>query len=324
MVRRLRSVLQMPSLLLMLGLALGLVSGLTFPGMEYVAMAALASLMTFSLGDVALRGIGPTLRFVPLALGVNFLLQSTLLVGAGLLTSEPLREGWILMAAVPPAIAVVPFTAILRGDVKVSVSSVAILYLLALGLTPLIALLLLNVFVNPFDLFLVVLVLIAVPLAVSRGVVVARWSRERLAALSNLSFAGFTFLVGAANQQVVLADPLLALEALAASAVVVGGAGLLTWGLLVRFPLKIRLSMLLFSGFKNAGLAATLAIAFLGPSAVLAPTMMILFQIGWIALLIRWRSTLRPGEGEPPAEEGQPPRSPEVSEGVIAGPRFRG
>ncbi len=77
--------------------------------------------------------------------------------------------------------------------------------------------------------------------------------------------------------------------ALAASGGVVAAAAAVTWGLLVRLPTPQRVSLLLFSGYKNSGLAATLALALLAPTAVLAPTMMILFQILWIALLTRWR-----------------------------------
>lgn len=282
-------ILHMPSLLLLLGLGLGLVLGVTFDGMEYAAMAALASLMTFSLVDVELRGFREVVRYVPIALGISFLLHPALLVFAGTLTPRSLWHGWVLMAAVPPAISIVPFTAILRGDVKVSVASTALLYVLALGLTPLIALLLLDVAVSPYALFTSVLVLILVPLVLSRGVAASPLKPDNVVIARNLSFGAFTYFVGAANQAVILEDPALAFYAFAGSALVVGLGAAVTWILISRVSMEKRVSLLLFSGYKNAGLAATLAIALLGPTAVVAPTMMILFQILWIALLTRLR-----------------------------------
>ncbi len=283
-------VLHMPSLLLLLGLGLGLLLGLTFDGMEYAAMAALASLMTFSLVDVELRGFRQVIRYIPIALGISFLLHPALLVAAGMLTPRSLWHGWVLMAAVPPAISVVPFTAILRGDVKLAVASTALLYVVALGLTPLIALLLLDVAVSPLALFTSVLVLILVPLMLSRGVAASPLRADTVVIARNLSFGAFTYFVGAANQAVVLEDPTLALYAFGGSALVVALGAAISWILLSRVALEKRISLLLFSGYKNAGLAAALAIALLGPTAVLAPTMMILFQILWIAFLTRLRN----------------------------------
>jgi BASS family bile acid:Na+ symporter len=280
----------MPSALMLLGLGLGLASGITFRGMGMAAMVALASLMTFSLTDVTLSGFGGTLRLIPVAIALSFLLHPALLLLAAVLTPAALWQGWVIMAAVPPAISIVPFTTILRGDVRLAVASTAVLYLLSLGLTPLIALLLLGVEVSPLALFLAVLVLILLPLLASRAVAASRWPRSRVEVLRNLSFAALTFFVGAANQRVILQDPFLAIFALAGSAAVVVAAFLLSWAMLIRVDAATRISLSLFSGYKNSGLAATIALALLSPAAVVAPTMMILFQILWIALLTRLRN----------------------------------
>ncbi len=281
--------LRMPSALLLLGLGVGLAVGPPFPGMSTAAMGALAVLMTLSLVEVRFAGLRGVLRLLPLAVLLSFVLHPVLLLLAAVATPRALWDGWVIMAAVPPAISVVPFTAILRGDVKLSVTATALLYVLSLGLTPLLALLLLDVAVRPWDLVLAILVLILVPLLLSRGVAASPLSSDHLEVLRNLTFAVLTFFIGAAHHAVVRADPLLALVALAASGGVVAAAAAVTWGLLVRLPTPQRVSLLLFSGYKNSGLAATLALALLAPTAVLAPTMMILFQILWIALLTRWR-----------------------------------
>ncbi|MCJ2519523.1 MAG: hypothetical protein LN412_01055 [Candidatus Thermoplasmatota archaeon] len=279
----------MPSTLMILGLGLGLGLGLTFEGMHLVAMASLASLMTFSLVDVRFRGFKVALRLIPIALVLSFLLHPSLLLLAALMTPAALWQGWVMLAAVPPAISIVPFTTILRGDVKVSVASTAFLYILSLGLTPVIALLLLGVEVSPWALMSAILVLILVPLLLSRGVAALKMRRDSVEVLRNLSFATLTFFVGAANQGVILEDPYLALYALGGSAAVTVLSFGVAWAFLLKVEISKRVSLTLFSCYKNAGLAATIAIALLVPTAVVAPTMMILFQILWIALLTRLR-----------------------------------
>ncbi len=282
-------ILHMPSTLMLLGLGVGLATGIAFEGMHLAAMASLTSLMTFSLVDINFRGYRNILRFVPLALALSFLLHPALLLMAAIVTPRALWQGWVIMAAVPPAVSVVPFTTILRGDMKVSVASTAFIYVLSLGLTPVVALLLLDVEVSPWALVSAVLILIMLPILLSRGVAAVDLRRDRVEVLRNLSFASLTFFVGGANQAVILEDPLLALWALGGSAAAVILAYVISWGLLFRVEVAKRISLTLFSGYKNSGLAATLAIALLAPTAVVAPTMMILFQILWIALLSRLR-----------------------------------
>lgn len=282
-------ILHMPSTLMLLGLGLGLAAGITFPGMGIAAMVSLASLMTFSLLDISLRGFRQSIRLVPLAFGLSFVLHPALLLVAARLTPQDLWQGWAIMAAVPPAISVVPFATILRGDLRLAVASTAVLYVLSLGLTPFIALLLLGVEVSPWSLFLAVLFLILLPLLASRAVAATRWPRPRVEILRNLSFAALTFFVGAANQQIIFQDPYLALFALAGSAAVVVASFILSWTFLFWVEVPERITLVLFSGYKNSGLAAAIALALLAPTAVVAPTMMILFQIVWIAILTRVR-----------------------------------
>lgn len=275
---------------MVLAMAAGFLVGLPFPGMDLAAMAALAALMTFSLAEVPLRGFGPSLRYVPLAFALSFGLLPALLLLAAVLTSPLLWEGWAILIAVPPAVSIIPFTAILRGNVRASVASNALIYLAALAVTPLLALLLLGVGVSPERLVLTVLVLILLPLALSRLVRGAALSPRGVRLLRNLSFVPLTFFIGAANRQVLLESPGLALEALVASILVVVIAAGLVWFAFRKLSPDVRITMVLFSGYKNAGLAATIALALLAPTAVVVPTMMIVFQIFWIPALARLRS----------------------------------
>ncbi len=287
-------ILESPSALMVVAMGVGFLVGFTFEGMDLAAMAALGALMTFSLAEVPLLGFGRSLRTVPLAFALSFGLLPGILLLAALLTSPLLWEGWSILIAVPPAISIIAFTAILRGDVQASVASNALIYVVSLGVTPLLALLLLGVSVSPVQLVLTLLVLIFLPLALSRVVRRAAPPPGRVRLLRNLSFAPLTFFIGAANREVLLENPGLALEALLASILVVAVAAGIVWVAFRKLNDELRITLVLFSSYKNAGLAATIALALLTPTAVLAPTMMILFQIVWIPVLVRLRRRFPP------------------------------
>ncbi|MFQ5919385.1 MAG: hypothetical protein ACE5I4_04995 [Thermoplasmata archaeon] len=281
---------------MIVAMGIGFLAGFTFERMDLAAMAALGALLTFSLADVPLRGFGRSLRAVPLAFALCFGLLPAFLLLAAFLTSPLLWEGWAILIAVPPAVSIIPFAAILRGDVRAAVASNALIYVASLGMTPLLALLLLGVGVDPVQLVVTVLVLILLPLALSRVVRNLAPPPRGVRLLRNLSFVPLTFFIGAANRQVLIDNPGLALEALLASVFVVAVAAGIVWFVFRTINDELRVTLVLFSGYKNAGLAATIALALLPPSAVLAPTMMILFQIFWIPVLAR----LRTGRGRGP------------------------
>ena len=75
----------------------------------------------------------------------------------------------MLLVAVPPAIAVIPFTDFLRGNTTFSLLATVACYLGALIITPLIALAFLGTsYIEPRSLVMVIVELIGLPLLVSR------------------------------------------------------------------------------------------------------------------------------------------------------------
>src|SRR5437667_324689 len=92
------------------GLVVGFATG-GFP--EYskeISQVALVLGMTFSLTEISILGISPRTevrRFV-VAFAMSYLVLSGLILSFAVLSPDPqIRNGWVLMAAVPPAIAVV-------------------------------------------------------------------------------------------------------------------------------------------------------------------------------------------------------------------------
>jgi len=92
-----------------------------------------------------------------------------LLMGRWLIDDSELWTGLVVIAAVPPAIAAVPWTYILGGDMLFSLVSVTGAYLVALVLTPVIMIVLLGVgFFQPVELLILLGELILIPIIVSR------------------------------------------------------------------------------------------------------------------------------------------------------------
>ena len=107
--------------ILFLALVLGLTAGQFARYTEQLVLPALGLVMTLSVLEVPssifhspLALIRPTLA----ATICSFLLLGGLLVGLSrlLIQNQEIRNGFVIMATVPPAVAVIPFTNILNGD----------------------------------------------------------------------------------------------------------------------------------------------------------------------------------------------------------------
>src|SRR5207247_6917115 len=104
-----------------------------------ISQVALVLGMTFAMTEISIAGISPRAEVRPflLAFGMSYVVLSGLILAFAVLSSDPqIRNGWVLMAAVPPAIAVVPITSILHGDTRRDVVALAVVCLLGLRPCP--------------------------------------------------------------------------------------------------------------------------------------------------------------------------------------------
>jgi len=269
------------------GLVVGFATG-GFPAYsKEIAEVALILGMTFSLTEISISGISPReeLRRFLVAFGMSYVVLSGLILSFAVLSPDPqIRNGWVLMAAVPPAIAVVPITSILKGDTRRSLVSLALLYVLGLGLVPAITLAFTNQ-TAPFEaLVLQTVLLIGVPLVASRFF--RRWSRTAEFRTSAVSISFFFLVIAIAGST---RGPLLAHPELIASLAVLGfGRTFLLGGLVfvvtrtLHVPWADRVAVTAFSSFKNLGLTVVLAFAVFGPEATLTSIVSLVFEILWL------------------------------------------
>ena len=272
------------------GLVVGFATG-GFPAYsKEVSQVALVLGMTFSLTEISIAGISPRteLRRFLIAFAMSYVVLSGLILAFAILSPDPqIRNGWVLMAAVPPAIAVVPITSILKGDTRRSLVSLALLYVLGLGLVPAITL----VFTSqaaPFEELVVqTVLLIGVPLVASRFL--RRWPRvvDLRGSAVSISFFFLVVAISGSTRAPLLAHP----ELIATLAVLSFGRTFLLGGLVfvltraVHVPWAERVAVTAFSSFKNLGLTVVLAFAVFGPVATLPSIVSLVFEILWLAAL---------------------------------------
>jgi len=279
------------------GLVLGLLTGGSpyYPGP--IATIALIVAMTLALAEIRLGGISvrTELRAFSHAFVGNYVvLAGIILVIAWLTTDRDLRSGWVVMAAVPSAVAVIPLTTIFRGNVRSALISSALLYIAALFLVPAITLAFAGLAVPPSQIALQTMLQIGVPLVASRAIVrvpaIERWRPVGV----NLSFFVIVTMIAGANRNA-FADLDLVVSLSGAALVRTFGIGLAVLGVAMaaRRTWDDRVAWTLFTSFKNLALCALLALSLFGFRAAIPAILSLFFEIIWLVSLQR---LLRLGE----------------------------
>ncbi len=281
------------------GLVVGLATG-GFPAgyTRAVQQITLIIALTFSLTEISFRNVSP--REEARGFAVSFTMSYGVLSGLVLVyaffSADPdIRSGWVLMAAVPPAIAVVPITSLLKGNVRRALVSVALLYLLGLAIVPLLSLALLGQGVSVNDLVVQTLLLIGFPIVASRPL--RRWprtDRTRVTAVSVSFFFLVVAIAGSTREDFFGRPDLVAVLALLAFFRTFG-LGLVLFGLayVSRASRDIQVQALTFASFKNLGLTVVLASTFFGSLASLPSLTSLVLEVLWIiALPLLFRSPL--------------------------------
>ena len=275
--------------------AAGLVAGLATGGYPsaiapIVPQVALISAMAFSLTEIAFRGISlrTQARSIAVALAMSYVVLGGLVLVFGALSADPdIRSGWVLMAAVPPAVLIIPLTSFLRGDVRTSLISDAALYLLGLVTVPVLSLLFLGRSVSVQDLVLQTVLLIGVPLVISRPL--RGWKRIQGVRPTAVGLS-FFFIVSAVvgSTRGVLFSRLDLVAGLSLFSLLrTFGLGLLILGLthVTRLARDHRIEAVTFCSFKNLGLTVVLATTFFSPLAGLPAIVSLVFELLWMSTL---------------------------------------
>lgn len=289
--RRIVDLIQNSTSVLILSVLLGLVLPGPAGATEALVTPALMVMMAFSLTEVDLgRDIksSGSLKSGFLGIIINYgLLSGLILLLSYSLPDESLRHGFVIMAAVPPAVAVLPMTRILKGDMSLSFAGEILSYLASLLLMPLIIYLFVHqTGISPIYLLQISIVLILIPALASRLV--------RLLPINpvlpiNLGFFLVTYTVIGLNQGALWTDGWsVAWVSIARTFAV----GLAVFILARSAGLKSSqaISLTLLGSFKNLGLAAAVSLLLVGPAAGLPAAFCVLAETAFFILLSFARS----------------------------------
>ena len=279
---------------------LAMVAGLLLPGAAPVtrhlvlpALALAMALSTMEIGNDAF--LKPRSLLFPALLGIvmNYIILGNIIIGlsALMIHNEVLWTGFVLLAAAPPAVAVIPFSNFLRGNSRLSLIGTVGAYLGALVIMPLISLTLLSaVAFDPFKLIMITLGLIVLPLAFSRLLIRKGW-KERIdpyrGTAVNWSFFIVLYTMIGLNRDVLLGQTwsLLPVAFIAILSMFLLGF-LIDWvSSLFHISKESRTSLVLLGTLKNQGLSSGLALTLFGHEAAIPSTVSTIVMIGYIIWL---------------------------------------
>jgi BASS family bile acid:Na+ symporter len=288
------------NVLLILAIVLALPAGGAAPYLEPLVLPALALVMTLALLEVSgasFRSARGLLLPILVGLGLNFGVNGglVLLLSTLLAPGQAIFTGFVLVAAAPPAIAVVPFTALLRGDRTFAFLGTIGCYLGALAITPLTAVGFLGTgFIQPFRIFWILVMLILLPLLISRLLRRARladYLEPMRGAITNWSFALITFTIVGLNRELFLHDPTALLAPMAIALLSTFGLGWAISGAarLLGLGREITISLVMLGTLKNAALAGGLALSLFNKQTAVPATVCAIFLIAYFIWLSFWQ-----------------------------------
>jgi BASS family bile acid:Na+ symporter len=266
-----------------MALALGFLWDTGAHYMQRLILPGLAVVMTLSsmgISGHAFRSPKSLLSYTFIGIVGNFVLHGVVLIGlsALIIRDQFFWNGFILLAAVPPAIAVIPFALFLRGNVELALLGTIGAYLGAFFLTPLIALVFLGTgFISPMKLLLILGELIIGPIVASRILVATGLSKKidpYKGPITNWSFFLVIYIITGLNRDIFIDQPLSIVPVIA---VAILTTFVLGWiieksGELMHHDKASLMSFVLLSTFKNYGLSGALALVFFNPQTAVPST----------------------------------------------------
>lgn len=211
-----------------------------------------------------------------------------LLMARWLINDSEIWAGFVTLAAMPPAIAVMPYSYMLGGDTVFSLFGTTGLYLVALGLTPGIMMLLLGAdFINPARLLLILVQLIVIPLAISRVLLSTGVARNvikwRDTAINWAIFITIYIIIGL-NRQVFFGQPSILFGVIIITIALTFGLGHAIDFIARRLNIdrSTTISWIIMGTRKNTGLTSVIALAFLGERATIPAAVVSMFAVLFI------------------------------------------
>lgn len=219
--------------ILVFAVVLGFIFGDRAILLEDFTFPALAITMTFSMTGIRMDQISnPVSFYKPFFMGIllNYGLFSLVVLPLAwwLMPTPELFYGFVVIAAAPPGVAIIPFSYILKGDVIYSIVGVIGAFLGSILLAPF----LVNTFaskgIDSWELFIMMLQLVGLPLIISRFLLwkpLFKFVEPIRGKVVDWGFAVMIFVAVGLNRDVFFTEPLLLLRVSAILFIVTFGLG---------------------------------------------------------------------------------------------------
>ena len=257
------------------------------------ALAVVMTLSTMSVPDSVFRNPRSLIILSLVGILMNYLVLTGFILGASslLISDRALWEGFVILAAVPPAVAVIPFSEFLGGDNSYSLIGTVGAYLAALVLMPLLAVSILGTgFVSPHKILLIMVELIVAPLLLSRLLI--RTGGDQViepfkGAFTNWCFFVVIYTVVGLNHDVFLHHPLtlIPVALIAVCSTFILGLVIERMSIWVGVEPEKRVSLILLGTLKNYGLAGGIALTLFDKQTALPATVSTVFMIVYVIWL---------------------------------------
>lgn len=265
------NILKNRNFILALAIVLGIFFGDFAFSIQKLTIPALMLAMTVSTIQIDLKvlfALEGKMKQIISAFIVQYILLGgfMLLLAWILMPSEDLWIGYVLIAAAPPGVAILPFTNVVKGDMNLSFIGTIVLYFVALLVMPLMIFLFAGgAIVSPYRIILILVQLIIVPMLLSqivRGTQLKSYIEKQRGNLINWSFFIITYTVVGLNRAVFISQPVILFRIflVAFISIVIILIILSLYGKSFAVTVEETRSLKLLGSMKNAGFSAGIAL----------------------------------------------------------------
>ena len=281
---------------------LALIFGFGSPDASTIMMIALIAQMAVALDGIQFsrHDFGDYKKPIVLNILCCFIICTgfTLVTGLLFIDNQALWTGWVMLSAVPCAISVVPSALFLRADPKLAVLSLAVIYVVAIALTPIITHTLIGNSVNPLEVLRYILMFILIPFILTIPLKRLHLKQAPKTVFINLMMFILVFVGLGSRQEFVFSEPMVVLSLVVACIFRI----FLVSIVLVYAMKKLKvnrtngLNYVTFSYWKNA---ATM------PEAVLPCVVSLIVEAVWFAILTKAIDRIWPPSVSDDLSDGQ-------------------
>ena len=277
----------------LIGLILGLTIGFDHPDAGTILMLVLIIQMTLSLDGLSFRK--EDFREDAKGILVNviccFVVNTglTLITGLLFIDDTALWYGWVMLSSVPCGVSVVSAALLMKGDTKLAVLSLTVIYIIALGLTPLITHLLIGSAVSPLEVLRYILMFILIPFILTIPLKRLHLPRMTKVIGINLMMMLMIFIGLGSRREYIFTDPSVVMWIVIACVFRIFIFSTVLTVTLKRLDTdrSAAITHISMAFWKNSGMATSMCMALLAttyPSAVLPCIISLVMEAAWFAI----------------------------------------